>query len=348
MGLLTFTKELRRKADRVSNPTAKVVPDGVAARSAQVELDQADVHNPYWKDTKRASRLTFVRKPIIEKSDKVFTIGSCFAREVKAAFGALGFAVFPEYRKIEFDPKNQKLGYIPTLDHLNHYNTFTIRQEFELAFAGGHHAPDDFIQLVPADIKNQHVLAGYENGAWQDPFRRYVFARDRDLLVDLSRKIDDSVRSAIMACDIYVITLGLTEVWRDRRRGQYFNQPPENRNSESERYLFERSTFEQNYQNMRRVCSLVAEHFPARKIVLTVSPVPLKRTFTDMDVVVANTESKCTLRAVAAAISQEFDNVVYWPSYEIAMAGDMFEANGRDVTREGVAAIVNQFVLIHA
>jgi hypothetical protein len=40
--------------------------------------------------------------------------------------------------------------------------------------------------------------------------------------------------------------------------------------------------------------------------------------------------------------------VIYWPSYEIALAQDVYEEDGHHVTREGVEQIVNQFVAVHA
>ena len=73
---------------------------------------------------------------------------------------------------------------------------------------------------------------------------------------------------------------------------------------------------------------------------LTVSPVTLEATATDNDVVVANLESKSLLRAVAGQVSREFDNVHYFPSYELAMYYDIFEEDGRHVTREAVARII--------
>jgi hypothetical protein len=112
-------------------------------------------------------------------------------------------------------------------------------------------------------------------------------------------------------------------------------------------FTFEYSTYEQNYENISAVCSLIQDRFPEKKILLTVSPVSLKRTYSGNDIVLANTESKSTLRAVAAAISREFSNVTYWPSYEIALARDIYEQDGRHVTAEGVKTIVDTFLAVH-
>jgi tetratricopeptide (TPR) repeat protein len=52
---------------------------------------------------------------------------------------------------------------------------------------------------------------------------------------------------------------------------------------------------------------------------LTASPVPIMRTFTGDDVIIANTYSKSVLRAVAGQIAEEYPNVDYLPGYEAVM-----------------------------
>jgi hypothetical protein len=58
-------------------------------------------------------------------------------------------------------------------------------------------------------------------------------------------------------------------------------------------------------------------------------------------------ESKCTLRAVAAEAMRLCDNVIYWPSFEIALARDLFEADGRHIRPDGVNLIVSEFLNVH-
>ena len=82
-------------------------------------------------------------------------------------------------------------------------------------------------------------------------------------------------------------------------------------------------------------------------IVLTVSPVGLGRTYTGKDVVVATVEAKSILRAVTAEICREFENVSYWPSYELATRDDIFREDGRHVRQDSVALIVDSFIEAH-
>jgi hypothetical protein len=310
----------------------------------QLDFVVGDAPHEDWEQTKRGARLSFVPLPVIRKTDKVFTMGSCFAREVRHALHDREFELFPRYDQIEFDPVTQKFGKLSRRGHVNHYNTFTIRQEFEHAFGGVHYDLEDFTDHA--------LLAGTavsDGKAWQDPYRRNVYAATKEALADLSQKIDACIRDGIDRSDVYVLTLGLTEVWRNDRNGLYANQIPDNETGGGKRpgFTFERSTYEQNFDNMRTVCTFLAKNFPHKKIILTVSPVPLKRTFSGNDIIVANMESKSILRAVAGALSAQFSNVIYWPSYEIALMRDLYEEDGRHVTPEGVRAIIEQFLAVH-
>jgi len=317
----------------------------MAARKARfrrpVEMALVKATNAHWADTARGTRLTFARSPIIRKTDKVFTMGSCFAREISYVLRDTGFRLFPRYSEIDFDKATQKPFKIKRRNHMNHYNTFTIRYEFEHAFANTHYGIEDFIKLPePLQLDRQ---------VWQDPYRRQIYAVTDAALLDLSRKIGQCIRHGVLESDVYVITLGLTEVWRNNANGRVFNQLPFGADDPAMRdnFTFVQSGYQENYENMRWVCAQILERFPERKIIVTVSPVALRRTFSGSDVITANTESKSILRAVAGALHREFPNVVYWPSYEIAMAQDVYEDDGRHVTPAGVKQIVDQFVAVH-
>ena len=53
------------------------------------------------------------------------------------------------------------------------------------------------------------------------------------------------------------------------------------------------------------------------KILLTVSPVPLTATASGRHVLLAMTNSKVILRAVASELQQRYGNIDYFPSFEI-------------------------------
>jgi hypothetical protein len=94
-----------------------------------------------------------------------------------------------------------------------------------------------------------------------------------------------------------------------------------------DRFVFKRLTYLENLENLEAAHALLAQFGkPGHKIIVTVSPVPLMTTFTDEDIVVANTYSKNTLRAVATDFVEHHDNVDYFPSYEIVVNTNMAAA----------------------
>ncbi len=55
---------------------------------------------------------------------------------------------------------------------------------------------------------------------------------------------------------------------------------------------------------------------------MTVSPVALAATFGEEDIVVTNMESKCLLRAAIGQVTREFEDVIYFPAFELVTSLD--------------------------
>lgn len=314
------------------------------ARRANIEFARARVSlgepNAYWKASERGRKLQIRKTPIIHRDTRIFAIGSCFALEIRHELDRRGFNVFPKYAEIEFDPTSQIISSLPDRDNINHYDTFTIRQEFEKAFGAPAQELSDFWQIRGRSINK---VIGRET-VWQDPYRKNIYAADPEGIVDLSRKLDAKIRDGILAADVYIITLGLIETWRNRANGLHAcSYPGTGGGGGAEQAELHVAGFAENYENMRRVCELIFSRFPEKNIILTVSPVALEQTFRDLDVVIANHESKCTLRAVAGQICREFPRVHYLPSYELFSYHDLFHDNGRHATRDGVEVVLDLF-----
>ena len=192
--------------------------------------------------------------------------------------------VFPKNFDIAFDPGRQKLSKLPEYDDVNHYDTYTIRQEFEQAFAATHYGEGDFIRHGHR-LRNDFEAGG--RTTWQDPYRKHVYSADIDSMLELSGAIDRTIAEGIHTAETYIITLGLIETWRLKANGLNICNRPNTKSPEvQDQVEFHLTSFQENYENMHRVCDLVRHHYPDKRIVLTVSPVGLKRTFRDIDVVV--------------------------------------------------------------
>lgn len=296
--------------------------------------------NTSWKRFYVDRDITIAREGTFPPGTSFFTIGSCFANELRHALETRGFPTLPPINPAihhlfpeEFKGKSS-WGVWDERAQLQFYNTFSIRQEFEKAFGAWTQADDDYIA----------VTRGGETKYW-DPYRRALYTPTPETFAELKQKLDAGMAGAVHAAQACVVTLGMTEVFFRTDNGlatcqynRYFADLTE----------FRATTYEENFANIDRVCELYFGRYPDRKIVLTVSPVGIAQTFRDMDVVVANMESKSTLRVVAAAIARKWPNVVYWPSYEIVMWNEnSWQVDLRHVHPERVASIMDAFVECH-
>ena len=271
-------------------------------------------------------------------------MGSCFALEIRIKLRSLGYDVYPKYLDLPFDSRTQSPGRLPERDNINHYDTFVMRQEIERAIEGRRWSVSDFWTLMRPRIANRK---GWER-ACQDPYRRQIFAADMERLADASDKIGRCIDEGLAAADVIILTLGLTECWRNHANGLFVCTGPIDKYDEIMPLVeFHPSTFAENYANLNAMLDRIRAAFPLKRIVLTVSPVPLARTWTGEDVVVANLNSKSTLRAVAGQVCRERPNVVYWPSFEYGMKGDVFKEDGRHVQIDVVDRIVTAFLETH-
>jgi hypothetical protein len=333
---------LRRFSPREKTPVSAPLTDLTG------RFEVTETPNSIWRHSARGRRITVPRNPILTPKTRIFTMGSCFAMEIRSALLARNFEIFPKYDQIAIDPSRQKLSSLPEIEDIPYYDTFTILQEFEHAFGKRHFELRDFLQHTHR-LTNHFAVGG--RTSWQDPHRKRVMAADEESILDISRKIDACIEDGIRNSDIYIITLGLIETWRNSESGYHYCIPPyDDRRGgldKVKKFEFYLSNYGENYDNLKRICALIGENYPDRKIILTVSPVGLGRTYSGQDVVTATVEAKSILRAVTAEICREFSNVSYWPSYELATRDDIFREDGRHVRQDSVAMIVDTFIEAH-
>jgi len=233
----------------------------------------------------------------IPRGASVFTIGSCFARNVEKALIARGIEV-PTARFVA--PHDEAPGQPNRI--LNQYNPATMLQCVE---AAGCPATDAGLYAAPG---GEGVI---------DPLlatggRPVSAAR----AVERRREINDLYAAGLAASDSVVITLGLIETWFDTETGLTLNEAPQLRALKRHpgRWEFRRLGVA---EARKMVLALVAALDPGRRnIVVTVSPVPLQVTFTGGDAVTANTYSKAVLRVVAEEVAVATPGVDYFPSFE--------------------------------
>ena len=118
--------------------------------------------------------------------------------------------------------------------------------------------------------------------------------------------------------DLVIITLGLTETWFDCTTRLALAEIPSPRLLKQ--FACKVLTYPEWAAVIKSIYTILRKYGkPDLKIVITVSPVPLERTFSDQDVIVANMMSKSTLRSVAGAFAAVTNGVDYFPSLEAVM-----------------------------
>jgi hypothetical protein len=117
----------------------------------------------------------------------------------------------------------------------------------------------------------------------------------------------------------------LAEVWSDQVAETIINTTLvlEAFRYRPDRYQFRVTTVAENLIAVEKIHGLLMKYgHPDTQLIVTVSPVPLMATFSNQDVVMANTYSKSVLRAIAQEWAAAHNNVHYFPSYEIVQNSD--------------------------
>jgi hypothetical protein len=281
----------------------------------------------------------WVPKYGITQRMKVATYGSCFAQHIGRALAERGFNWFiSEPAPAGLSAENAK--------HFN-YGVFTART--------GNIYTVTLLKQWVAWAKNASTVPDEmweKNGRFYDPFRPNIepdgFSSAAELVESRNMAIE-AFRRSLMESDVFVFTLGLTESWINKQHGYEYPMCPGTVAGTFEPTQHEFSN--QDYGLIRKtvveVMREIKELNPKIKFLLTVSPVPLTATMSGNHVLVATSESKAVLRAVAGALTSQLPYVDYFPSFEIINAtpfrGTFFEANQRNVNPAGVNHVMKQF-----
>jgi hypothetical protein len=161
------------------------------------------------------------------------------------------------------------------------------------------------------------------------------------------------VRILFRRMDVFVYTFGLTEAWTHKSTGKVYPTCPGTLSGEFDPTIHELKNFTHSevYADFCVFRKLIKRANPQVKFLLTVSPVPLTATAEEQHVLLATTYSKSVLRAVAGELERTFEDVDYFPSYELIASpgsrGFFYEPNLRSVNPAGVATVMQMFFAAH-
>lgn len=224
-------------------------------------------------------------RPMITPETNIVAFGSCFAAHITAWLTERDFSVLT--------PKDSAWGktYIARFGE-GMANSHAVLQQFEWALEG----------------------KAFAETLWHDKNAE---------LQDYNEEIRQQTKAALLASDVFIITLGLSEVWSHKATGDVFWRAVPQDVYDPALHEFRVSTHAENLANLQEIHRIIRKHKPDAKIIFTLSPIPLVATFRPVSCITANAASKAILRAALdefLRMAQPADaNLFYWPSYEIIM-----------------------------
>jgi hypothetical protein len=257
---------------------------------------------------------------LIGRDTPVGSMGSCFAREIR------DYLIAEDYNYVQQgEGKDAEHGSAPWN---RIYNTGCILQEIKRAF--GEFEPD--------------LLTG-PDGRVYDPHRKQASYASAEIAAAEMALYRDQAKQAFLDSEVFVFTLGLSEVWYNDQTGSIYAEAPPKAVYDHHRDKFKILSPEENTSNLDAALRLLKAYNPNIQIVITVSPVPLRATFVQRSAMISNTVSKASLVWAAHEIARDLEYVHYFPSYEIVqyMIDDPFEWDFRHVKRDTVAQIMSIF-----
>ena len=261
--------------------------------------------------------LGFVPKFKLSPEWPIFTMGSCFAREIEKYLPRLGAELVFEKHGLPaelyetWNPETQTGGGVTagklSRGAFNKYSVHSMSHEIRRVLLDEKYDNDGLIELGECQ--------------WFDPHASGLRLASFDKAMN-SRRVIQAAVAEIRRAKVVFLTMGLTETWLDTHTGLAMNVHPGAiwLNRMPERWQFVDYGFSDTYNEMDSTIQLVRRFCsPDMHFIVTVSPVPLGATAKTTDIIVANSGSKSTLRAVADELSRKYSFVDYFPSYEFVV-----------------------------
>ena len=255
--------------------------------------------NNRWKKVERSDKIylpTLNKQPIISKNTKVCLIGSCFADDMGWVLAEKNINI----GKVDYLPDIKQVAYpwgtffspMSIADILE----ITLNQKTEDFF------DDESFIRVPSNLKGNHCEKSNQLSKNNDFklinlfFKARINTQDYNLAKNIVKQKLDFFRTSILDADVVIITLGLIETWVDKNKKKAwhsFHGNPLKKTSIDNLAEFKQLNFIEVCECIKKTINLIGN----KKIIFTVSPIPLNFTFSNRDVVIANKYSKSILRA---------------------------------------------------
>jgi len=264
----------------------------------------------------------------INKWHKIATAGSCFAQNIGNWLSNNDYNWIQTNKDVYKSPFSFYTGNIYTASSLKQWLLFASNKK-----------------SLPNDLYFEYKNKFY------DLYRPSVLEIGYNSIDDLNKSYKqclNSIISGLKNADIFIFTLGLTEHWRNKDGYIYTTCPGTQVGIFDYNYHeYYNDEYIDIYNDMIDCIELLKSFNSKIKIILTVSPVPLTATASDLHILQSTTYSKSVLRSVCGDLAKKHDNIDYFPSYELitnhVLSENTFMNNKRTVSRASIDRVMKNF-----
>ena len=240
------------------------------------------------------------RHSFINKTTKIVSMGSCFAIEIAKWLQSNSFS----YLISDSSPVTSEGLFASSAGWGTIFNTPSAFQTISWAFN-----PEDRPKVI------------YQRGdEYLDPLIE-EFSLTKDQLQNYDKIVGEIIsdsHTVLKNADVLILTVGLNEVFQLLPTKYYFHRTPWKFNPAY--FKAEDLSVEQNVSYLLSAIDLLRQHNPGIKIILSVSPVPLLRSYHKNRHVAESTSiSKAVLRLAVDEVVRSRSDVYYFGSFETVM-----------------------------
>ncbi|OQW61923.1 MAG: hypothetical protein BVN28_06100 [Nitrospira sp. ST-bin4] len=316
------TQLLQKVVNRVSQATTRKRVSPVLTRIPEPMRDLA-IKGEYLRvfpyPTERVIG-DYQTEPFITRSTKIVTLGSCFAQELSKWLVTHNFNCLKDEWGVIYSPKS-------------------LAQIVQYSFDSANWGPSEPMWMLDSKYYFPYLKSADHSGP------RLLGASEDEARSSLREHFKRS-QSAMKEADVAVWTLGLTELWRNKRDGYAYYAIPYPQIFNADVHEFHSLNYEEVIECLEFSIQTCKSNNPKLKIILSVSPIPLSMSFrSHLGPYVATQYSKSILHAAALRLTEKYDHVSYMPSYELVRNDPRanYTSDGRHVTRSCVDLVMDSF-----
>lgn len=302
------------------------IPGPQAWRQAAARSRQWDRIAPRFQE--RFFTVEHTPKFALNRTDRFFCLGSCFARNVEEHLIYRGAQVLSKRIVTPIEEYSARPN-----GCVNKFTTHSMMQELHW--------------LVEPPAWGAALLE--TQGGWIDlQLAPGLVPVTQARALERRTYLTEDYFARIRQADVMVLTLGLNEVWFDHQTELYLNRSPGpwDVRRQADRFELRVTDSDDNIAALETLHGLLKAQRPDSKIIVTVSPVPMGDTFSGRDIALANTYSKSVLRVAAQAFADRHEDVDYFPSFEMVSLSPRASAYAADclhVTNDAVNQVMGVF-----